>query len=198
MFFKQKIWFSSTRYGENCITLGMKLLICYYQLLTVIRRLLDWIELRSTCIPNVYYHPNAYCTCIPYGSILTLLLLNWAGMVVYNRPLPWCSKPRFQSEARCEAIDVKMIYYKYSHANKTHFHKKGFALTLVLRVRIFGTRKWPVSWLCTSAWTIFWVFPRLILKDEFYSKRAFLVYIILVYIANMVVYGIFFYIKCLF
>ena len=41
-------------------------------------------------------------------------------------------------------------------------------------------------------------FPRLILNDEFYSKRALLVYIILVYIANMVVYGIFFYIKCLF
>ena len=26
---------------------------------------------------------------------------------------------------------------------KTHFHKKGFALGLVLRVSVFGTRKWP-------------------------------------------------------
>ena len=36
-----------------------------------------------------------------------------------------------------------MIFYYY--ANKTHFHKKGFALGLVLRVRVFGTRKWPIE-----------------------------------------------------
>ena len=30
----------------------------------------------------------------------------------------------------------------YFHANKTHFYKKGFALCLVLKVRVFGTRKW--------------------------------------------------------
>ena len=28
-----------------------------------------------------------------------------------------------------------------SHANKTHFHMKDFALGLVLKVRDFGTRK---------------------------------------------------------
>jgi len=28
-------------------------------------------------------------------------------------------------------------------ANITHFHNKGFALSLVLKVRFFGTRKWP-------------------------------------------------------
>ena len=33
-------------------------------------------------------------------------------------------------------------------ANKTNFHKKGFALGLVLRAKVFGTRKWPISlWL---------------------------------------------------
>ena len=31
-------------------------------------------------------------------------------------------------------FDVKMIFY--SHANKTHFHKKGFALSLVMKVRV--------------------------------------------------------------
>ena len=31
----------------------------------------------------------------------------------------------------------------YSHANKSHFHMKGFALSLVLRVTVFGIRKWP-------------------------------------------------------
>ena len=35
-----------------------------------------------------------------------------------------------------------MIFH--SHVNKTHFHKKGFALGLILKVRVFGTRKWPI------------------------------------------------------
>ena len=30
-------------------------------------------------------------------------------------------------------------------ANKTYFHNKGFALSLVLKVRFFGTRKWPIG-----------------------------------------------------
>ena len=34
-----------------------------------------------------------------------------------------------------------MIFH--SHANKNHFHNKGFALSLVLKARVFGTRKWP-------------------------------------------------------
>ena len=33
----------------------------------------------------------------------------------------------------------------HSHANKTHFHKKGCALGLILKVRVFGTRKWPIK-----------------------------------------------------
>ena len=38
---------------------------------------------------------------------------------------------------------MKMIF-NYD-ANKTHFHNKGFALSLVLKVRVFGTRKWPIG-----------------------------------------------------
>ena len=60
-----------------------------------------------------------------------------------NRPFPSSKKSHFQSEAKCEAIDMKMIF-NYD-ANKTHFHNKGFALGLVLRVRFFGTRKWPIG-----------------------------------------------------
>ena len=41
-----------------------------------------------------------------------------------NEPFLSCSKPLFQSEAKCEAIDMKM--FLYSHANITHFHKIGF------------------------------------------------------------------------
>ena len=38
---------------------------------------------------------------------------------------------------------MKMIFNLYG-GNKTHFHNKGFALSLVLKVRFFGTRKWPI------------------------------------------------------
>ena len=55
-----------------------------------------------------------------------------------NRPFLSCLKPLFQGEAKCEDIDMKTIFY--FHANKTHFHKKGFAFSLVLKVRVFGTR----------------------------------------------------------
>ena len=34
-----------------------------------------------------------------------------------------------------------MIFY--SHANRTH--KKGFTLSLVLKVKVFGTRNWPIT-----------------------------------------------------
>ena len=60
-----------------------------------------------------------------------------------NRPFPSSKKSNFQSEAKCEAIDMKMIF-NYD-ANETHFHNKGFAVSLVLKVRFFGTRKWPIS-----------------------------------------------------
>ena len=62
---------------------------------------------------------------------------------VCNRPFPSSKKSHFQSEAKCEAIDMKMIFNYY--ANISHFHNKGFALSLVLKVRFFGTRKWPIN-----------------------------------------------------
>ena len=58
-----------------------------------------------------------------------------------NRPFPSSKKSHLQGEAKCEAIDMKMIF---NDANKTHFHNKGFALSLVLKVRVFGTQKWPI------------------------------------------------------
>ena len=61
---------------------------------------------------------------------------------VPNRPFPSSKKSHFQIEAKCEAIDMKMIF---NHdANKTHFHNKVFALSLVLKVRFFETRKWRI------------------------------------------------------
>ena len=60
-----------------------------------------------------------------------------------SRPFPSCLKPLFKSEAECKAIDVIIVFS--THANKTHFHKKSLALSLVLKVEVFGTRKWPIE-----------------------------------------------------
>ena len=57
-----------------------------------------------------------------------------------------CLNPVFRSEAKSKAIDVKMNFY--SHVNKTHFHKKGFALSLVLKVRVLVT--WKHGLICLS------------------------------------------------
>ena len=48
-----------------------------------------------------------------------------------------------KSEAKCEAIDLKTIFYP--HANKTHLYKEGFALSLVLKVSVCVTRKRPIG-----------------------------------------------------
>ena len=61
----------------------------------------------------------------------------------FNRPFPSSPGPLYQNEVKCSAFDMEMIFP--SHANKTNFHKKGCALRLILKVRVFGTRKWPIS-----------------------------------------------------
>ena len=48
--------------------------------------------------------------------------------ISHNKPFPSNPKPPFQSEARCEAIDRKMIFYSPRIKNKTNFHEKRFAL----------------------------------------------------------------------
>ena len=69
--------------------------------------------------------------------------------LISNRPFSSCLEPLSQSEAKCESIGMKMIVLDipifYSHTNATHFHKKGFALSLVLKMRVFGTRKRPIT-----------------------------------------------------
>ena len=59
------------------------------------------------------------------------------------RPFPSSPEPLIQNEGRCSAFDTEIIFH--SHANKTHFHKKGCAPSLILKVRVFGTRKWPID-----------------------------------------------------
>jgi len=49
----------------------------------------------------------------------------------------------FKARLSTKPLISKMIFH--SHANKTHFHNKGFVLRLVLKVRIFVTREWPIA-----------------------------------------------------
>ena len=51
-----------------------------------------------------------------------------------NRPFPSSSGPLHQNEVKCSTFDMEIIFH--SHANKTHFHKKGCALGLILKVRV--------------------------------------------------------------
>ena len=65
----------------------------------------------------------------------------------FRVPLSLCIKTRL----RAQPYDMEMIFHP--HANKTHFHKKGWALGLILKVGVFGTRKslTGISLKCSSA-----------------------------------------------
>ena len=56
-----------------------------------------------------------------------------------NRPFPSSPGPLFQNEGKCSAFDMEMIFHP--HANKTPFHWKGCAPSLILKVTVFGARK---------------------------------------------------------
>ena len=67
--------------------------------------------------------------------------LRWSQNI--NRPFPSSKKSHFQNEAKCEIFVVKMSFICI--IIKNHFHINGFALSLALKVRFFGTRKWPIK-----------------------------------------------------
>ena len=61
---------------------------------------------------------------------------------------------------------MEMIFH--SHANKTHFHKKGCALGLILEVRVFGTSEVVYS----SYFSL--LFTRLLCLNDFNKSPPFL------------------------
>ena len=50
----------------------------------------------------------------------------------------------FKTRVGVKPLIWKSFFFFFSHANKTRFHKKGCAASLILKVRVFGTRKWPI------------------------------------------------------
>ena len=51
-----------------------------------------------------------------------------------NRQFSSSPGPLYQNEVKCSAFDMEKI-----------FHKKGFASGLILKERVFRTRKWPIA-----------------------------------------------------
>ena len=89
-----------------------------------------------------WYHPSTIKTVLSVTISLQIIfvliefyaygLAQWRNHVMvlgflvslkYLRPFPSSKKTHFQSEAKCEAIDMKMSF-NYD-ANKTHFDNKG-------------------------------------------------------------------------
>ena len=105
------------------------------------------LKVNSTCF-KVFYLPcdktnrgNFLNTTVKRGKVFeclqritffwnTLNTIQKNSVLTANRLFTSCPKPLFQSEANWEAIDMKMIFIQ-----KTCFHKKAFALSLVLKVR---------------------------------------------------------------
>ena len=78
----------------------------------------------STVRINTYSpHCFFYIRCI-LSVIARQIVYKDITAVIVNRPFLSWSKPLFQSEAKCKAIDKKMTFH--SHANKTRFHKARF------------------------------------------------------------------------
>ena len=60
-----------------------------------------------------------------------------------NRPLPSCFEPCYESKALCIVFIRKISFH--SHAIKTNFHMKSFALSLAFIMRYKTTRKRPIQ-----------------------------------------------------
>ena len=60
----------------------------------------------------------------------------------HNRPLPSFPGPQYQNEVKSSAFDMEMIFFPLQA--KLIFTGKVCALGLILKVRVFGTWKWPI------------------------------------------------------
>ena len=83
------------------------------------------------------------CCCFLFVCLFLCIgpVEQFSNELQLNRPFPSSPEPLFQNKSRCSAFDMEIIFH--SHANKTRFHKKGCVPSLILKVRVFGTRKWP-------------------------------------------------------
>ena len=72
--------------------------------------------------------------------------MQLVGHYMENRPFPSSPRPLYQNEVKCSAFDMDSEMVFHSHASKTQ-SQEGCALAtigLILKVRVFGTWKWPI------------------------------------------------------
>ena len=86
---------------------------------------------------NLVVAPN-YSVPLPVHNDRSVYLRDGNKGLTRRVPLGLCIKTR-----SVIALDMKMIFL--SNANKTHFHKKDRALGLILKIKDFGTPKWPTG-----------------------------------------------------
>ena len=92
----------------------------------------------SNCTENCYY-ANSYTIDTLRVRIMEVKRVSLKGSRHFR------VKPGLSIKTRLSAQPLIWKWFFHSHANKTHFHKKGFTLGLILKVRDFGTRKGPIS-----------------------------------------------------
>ena len=94
--------------------------------------------------PSTGHLQNCYFQILIYSRVYLRIIYEKIILLGLSLgKLNWGVQALYQNEVKCSAFDMEMIFH--SHANKTHFHKKGCALGLILKVRVFGTRKWHIS-----------------------------------------------------
>ena len=96
------------------------------------------VLIKLTHLDKFPLHRNVVSGKLGSGQLAFIII----EMLISRAFFPSSPGPLYQNEVKCSAFDMKMIFH--SHANKTHFHKKGCAPSLILKVRVFGTRKWPI------------------------------------------------------
>lgn len=69
------------------------------------------------CSRSVLTFEAFYCL---FAEVFSVLLLLSQSLQLIGHITNW-TKPLFKSEAKCEAIDMKVIFFN-SHANKINFH----------------------------------------------------------------------------
>ena len=131
-----------TRFYPAVVLFMYRLLLCYVNCGFGIKwrrpsLLLIWLNMYRGHLCCLSLLEEATFPCYLVGRIPGKCCLP--SSTTYNRPFPSSPRPLYQNEGRCSAFDMEMIFH--SHANKTHFHKKGRAPSLILKVRVFGTRK---------------------------------------------------------
>ena len=96
----------------------------------------DDLHVMLSCVQKT----DSYLACF---CVVMYVIDSSLSFSLTNRPFPSSKKFHFQNEAKCETFVVKMSFICI--IIKNHFHVNGFALSLALKVRFFGTRKWPIT-----------------------------------------------------